>query len=193
MFGISHFFKPENPLLDRTVSYHQFLIGNNNPETRKRYEQTIEQGHFTLKELLQIKINPRLLFSTLLREKILPDDVLHKISVLFCKDFLNRLEDEGVPLNGQYLVILNTKDKWAQNKVRDLDLELAQREAHNIFSETNKTYTDYRDAASYAVYSATLMNATDSIRGVMNATSKVYDTENEYKRWQEILFKELTN
>lgn len=193
MFGISQYFKTENPLLDRTVSYHQFLIGANNPETRKRYEQTIEQGHFTLKELLQIKISPRLLFGTLIREKILPDDVLHKLSVLFCKDFLSRLQNEGIPLNKDYFIFLDIKDRWVKNEASTSELEDVQREAHNIFSDVGNKYSDHKDAASYAVYSATLENSIDSIRGVMQATSKIFDTENEYKRWQDILFKELTN
>lgn len=185
-------FKTEHPLLDHTISYHQFLVGASSADSRNRYEDTLEPGQFTLKELLHIKISPRLLFGTLVREKILPDDIIHKLSLSFCYDFLDRLANEAIPNDSRHFEILEKKKLWIENKLSSKELEETQREAHKIFSEINEENAAYKDAASYAVYCATLTNSSESIRGVMKATSKIFDTENEYRRWQDLLLKELT-
>jgi len=192
MFGLTELFKKDNPLLDSEVSYYQFLIGANDPVRMKHYEETIEPGSFTLRELLQININPRMLFETLLREKVLPDSLLHKMSYKFCLDFLNQLENEGIPNNPKLHELLEVKNNWLKDKVNMYQLESAQREAHFIFSELSDGNSTYKDAASFAVYSATLSNSYESIRGVMKATSKIFDTKSEYKHWQKILFEELS-
>jgi len=147
-----------------------------------------DRNEYSVKEVLELDINPHLLLWSVISEEVLPSSIIHHLSMGYAEDFLARLGEKSVYIDYRFKNLLQVKKRWINNEASLGELYAAQRKSLEIYKDSYESNDSGIISSALAVYSIMLDNSVSSVRGVFSAAEQVFDIKREtIRRFQ--LFK----
>jgi len=155
------------------------LININSEEVFKKWAGFSNRTEGTIEEILNWGINPHFILWTVLRVELLPPKYLHELGLFFCRNFHERLAEEGVYIDYRYNTILQVKEDWANGKLSLGNLTYQQRRCSQILVDVHEAKDEKMIAAAASLHAILDEDPRISILNLFRIINKSYSRKKE--------------
>lgn len=145
----------------------------------------------TVGEALDNRIGLRRVFGLCLRAKVLPEAVVHRVTIRLCRWFLERLRGRGVYIDFRSVLMLDAKERWVDGKISLGEMLGARRRAAEARDTVYELQDPLVDVAAHAAEKVGDPDPLESFLAVFSDITSLGPKEDESREIAEVIRRTL--
>ena len=182
--------KERKEILNQRFSYEEVIskMGLTNVKQKDKFlKMSGWLGHESqsVAETFESKSPAPLWANLLLNEEVFPNKFLLELSIHFCREHIQRLNQEALYIDPRYLELVEVKEQWLRNKTSLGILHAAIYESKELLFQSYRSKNKQMISAAQVVDYVMHTNARIGVLNLFSAIDEIYAKESQ-KRYDYI-------